>query len=312
MQSIDVRPAVPRSKNELKIDGFQVRRITSYDESHFVIESPGGDDTIQLSSGDLIFGRLIGLNLRSATVEAFGERQSLPWSQMIGLNWRQPDSSISQTVPPTTGLFVRVEMQPFVDRPECVPEVWTVTIQRVDANQMFVQHSLIGKMTFRWTDIRRLDPLFFGQSILVDARQFHLGNSIRPDLHRPLPDGTEIQGVFPLKEIPSGKVSMSFNLAELEAAGTDAPPASPFLADLRAGRLVTELFINNQKVGTVNSHLRFKTNSQHPERIRMEIPRSLLKIGDNSYRLRQQPLKQGGHEYDDCELGDIRLEFEMR
>ena len=169
----------------------------------------------------------------------------------------------------------------------------------------------MGEIKLRWSDVLRVDPLFFGQSFLIDARRFHLGNSIRTDFHRPLPDGTQFRGEFVLIEIPAGDPSFSLDVAELEAAGPAAPRASPFLAELRAGQLVTEVFINDQSLGNLNQQLRFKPTVQHPERIRLKIPRALLKRGQNLFQLRQQPLKRGGREFDDGEVGNLRIDFEQ-
>ena len=201
-------------------------------------------------------------------------------------------------------------MQPFVDRPDCLPERWTVTIREIDANRIRVQHSLIGDMTLPWRETLRIKPMFFGQTLLVDARRFHLGNSIRDDFHRQLPDATEVSGEIDLEEVPKSSAFFSLDVAELEAAGPKAPPASPFLTELRRGQLVTEVLVNDQSLGDLNSQVRFKASARHPDRVRLRIPSDLLKSGRNTFRVKQHALEKKIKEFDDCEVGNIRLEFE--
>ena len=98
-----------------------------------------------------------------------------------------------------------------------------------DSKVVTAQHPLVGELTIPWSEIRRIDSRFLGHMSLLDARTFHLGNSIRPDFHRHLPDGTEFEVQFRLDQIPRGRAYMSLDVAELEASGPAAPPGSPFL-----------------------------------------------------------------------------------
>jgi hypothetical protein len=246
-------------------------------------------------SGDELVGRLVKIAPENVLIETFGVQQSLPWNQIVGLDWRQPDKQIAQSVVPRTGVVAEVELQSFVDRPECEAEHWRVTVLRVDLSQLVVQHALVGEMRFPWSDIRRVKIAFFGKSLLVDARSFHLGNSIRSDFHRHLPDGIETHGEFVLKNVSARRAYLTLDAAD---------------ADLRAGRLTTDLYINQQRICCLNSMVRLKANPKDPDRLRLEIPLSALIVGNNTYQLRQQPSKPGGREYDDCELGDFRLELE--
>ena len=166
-------------------------------------------------------------------------------------------------------------------------------------------------MKFPWSEVSRIDPLFFGQTVVADARRFHLGDSIRADFHQQLPNGTTLAGTCDLVTIPTGQPWFSLDVAEIEAAGPDAPPGSPFLAELRAGNLLTEVFVNEQRIGNLNEQLRFKPSLQNPDRIRLAIPRTLLRQGKNTFELRQLPLNKEGREFDEGEIGNIRFDFEQ-
>ena len=295
--------------NALWIDDLQILKLRPTDNKKRSFIPPVGRDMLTTEMGDELFGRFIGLTGSSVTLETIGQLRSIPLNRVTSLDWNQSSTAIKQAFAMNSGIAATVEMQPFVDRPECQPEKWTVTITRIDAKYLIVQHSLAGELKLKWSDVRRVEPQFVGQTLLVDARRFHLGNSIRTDFHRHLPDGTEIRGDFDLLTIPSGEPYFSLDVAELEAASAEAPPASPFLAKLRAGNLVTEVFVNDQRIGHLNQMIRFKAQANTPDRIRLGFPRQLLKLGQNSFRLRQQPLEPNGHEFDDGEIGDIRFEF---
>ena len=311
VRAIRFQPSSKESKNLLWIDELQVRSIAPVEVSDQLTDSSADSDLIRFTSGDDVFGRLIGLTRKDVSIEAFGEWQFFPWSRLAGVAWKQPSKPVRQTAGLKTGIVARIEMQPFVDRPECEPEHWTATVVSVNPEQLIAEHSVVGKLIVQWSEIRRIIPQFFGQSYLLDGRRFHLGDSIHSDFHRHLPDGTELREDFALREIPRGTPYLSLDVAELEAAGPMAPPGSPFLADLRAGRLVTDVYVNEQRIGNLNSLIRFKATSKNPDRIRLTIPRGVLKNGENSFRLQQKSLKESGHEFDDCEVGNFRLEFHI-
>ena len=309
IKSICFKPSDVNSTNLLWIDDLQILKLRTIDEQDQSFHRSNDRDALTTETGDELVGRIIGITESSVTLETIGRVRSIPLRRVTSLDWSQPTAAIKHASAFKAGVVASVEMQPFVDRPECQPEKWTVTITRIDSKYLIAQHSLVGELKFNWSDVRRVEPLFVGQSLLVDARRFHLGNSIRTDFHRHLPDGTEIRGDFDLPAIPSGQPYISLDVAELEAASPEAPPASPFLAQLRAGRLVTEVFVNEQKIGYLNQLIRFKARAQTPDRIRLPVPRDLLKPGRNTFRLQQQPLEPDGHEFDDGEVGNLRFEF---
>jgi len=307
LQRIDLHAT--GSKNVLWIDEFQVRKLIPVNQDNHLRLRPIESDAVWTAEGDEVVAQMHDVNRLDVIVETFGLRQVLPWSRLNGLVYRQPDKPIAQLIRPTFGAVCRIVGQPLADRPDCEPDLWYVTICQADSKQVFAQHPMIGEMTFRWSEIRRIEPLFYGESVLLDARQFHLGNSIRTDLKRQQPDGTELRGQFELQQIPVGHPYFVLDVAELEASSPDAPIASPYLAELRAGQLVTEVLINDQRIGDLNSLIRFKSPSQAPQRLRLPIPRDLLKAGANTFFIRQRPLKV--REYDDSELGKICLEFDL-
>ena len=309
LNGIRFEAAGNNSKNSLQLDAFQVRRLGPTEADTFDRDDSVVQDVVTRSSDDQLFGRVLAVNRDMVRMDAFGEPRSLPWTQVEELSFAQSLKPVRQTNGLKTGVVATVQLQPFADRPECEAERWNGTIFGWDVNRLVLHHSLAGTVVLNWNEIRRIDSQCFGNSLLIDARRFHLGNSIRSDFHRHRPDGTECQFEALLTEIPGGPCHLVLDVAELEAAGPDAPPASPFLAELREGHLTTELLINNQSVGDLNSRIRFRAPAKNPDRVRLAIPRNLLKIGSNSIRLKQRSRKESPREFDDCEIGNVRLEF---
>jgi hypothetical protein len=310
LTAIQFRPAANGSKNVLWIDELQIRKIGNPEQGAALTDMSLDRDTLVTESGDELSGKIIGVTTTSATLETLGKIRSIPLHRLTALNWFQRSTVLRQFNPQKAGVVARIEMQPFIDRPECEPERLTVTIVSINSRHLIVQHSMIGELKIGWSDVLRIQPLFFGQTVLVDARQFHLGNSLRTDFHRHLPDGTQFKGEFELPSIPSEHPYFSLDVAELEAAGPDAPRGSPFLAELRAGNLVTDVFVNDQNIGNLNQQIRFKAKIENPDRVRIAIPADVLKRGPNTFELREQPLKKNGREFDDAEVGNIRIDFE--
>lgn len=309
LKSIQFRAGGNDSKNRLELDSFQVRQLDATKDQLFSRDDSLAMDMLTFATGDQLFGRVSSLDRQSVRVEAFDTTHVVSWTRLAGVCFAQRSLPVQQKGRIPSGVEAEVEMDLLTDRPECLSERWTGTIVDVDENQILLHQPLIGSISLQWAEIRRINPRFFGRSLLVDGRRFHLGNSIRSDFQRQLPDGTDVHCEIILDEIPEGKCNLALEVAELEASGVGAPPASPFLAELRDGSLTTEVFVNDQRVGDLNSQIRFKATALNPERVDLAIPSNLLKIGRNSIRLQQRSKKDSPREFDDCEVGNIRLEF---
>lgn len=298
-------------QNELLIDALQVRRLTPGHEAAEPIEELTDRDVVGMANDDLVFGQLLNVGRDNVGLEVLRQPQAIPWNQIRFLTWHQPTFAATPSAVGPLGVWATIAMQPFADRLDCPSERWNVTVIRSDSQNLVCHHPLLGELTVPWLSVRRVEPHYFGKTVSLDQRRFHLGNSIRPEFHRPLPDGTELRVDFKLAQIPAGRCLLALDVAEMEAAAPTAPPASPFLSELREQRLVTQVLINDQRVTDLNSIIRFKSAIAQPDRLRISIPRNLLKLGDNTIRLKQQPLNPTGNEFDDCEVARLHLEFDL-
>ena len=296
------------ARGNLWIDDLSVSRL-SENVTQFAMRPPQADDAVATQSGEEFFGRVTRVAPRGITLDGIAGEATVPWSRVAAVAFRSADRPLSGPASPLTGLVARIEWQPFADRTQLLADRVTATIVATDHDGLFVSHPFLGEFPLSWRDVSRIEPLFFGQDLVLDARRVHLGDSIRADFRRPLPDGTEWRSEFVLAINLPGDVWLSLHVADLEPSGLETPPGSEYLKQLRAGRLLTEVIVNNQPVGDLNRHLRFRASPDQPERLRCRLPRDVLRAGANTIRLLQRPLTENGSDYDDCELFDLRLEL---
>ena len=296
------------AREGLWIDDLLVSRLEE-EASPFVFRLLHASDAVATHSGEEFFGRVTRVAPRGITLDGIAGEAMLPWSRVAAVGFRPADSPLSGPTEPLAGLVARIECQPLVDRPQLLADTITATIVATDHDGLDVSHPLLGKFPLRWRDIRRIMPLFVGQDLVLDARRVHLGESIRADFRRPLPDGTEWHREFVLTAKPPGDVWLSLLATDLEPSGLETPPGSAFLKELRAGQLLTEVFVNDQLIGDLNRLLRYRASPGQPERLRLSLPQESLRAGVNTVRLRQRPRTENGSDYDDCELSDLRLEL---
>lgn len=296
------------SRDGLWIDDLSISRL---DDGPFpaTMRPPLANDSVTTRLGEELFGRVTRIAPHGVTLDEVAGELAVPWSRVATVGFRPADRRLTGPAAPRDGLVARIEWQPFADRPQLPADRVTATIIATDRDGLSVSHPFLGEFPLSWRDIRRIEPLFVGRDLPLDARRVHLGDSIRADFRRPLPEGIEWHCEFALATRPVGAVWLSVTVADLEPSGPDTPPGSAFLKELRAGRLLTEVIVNDRPVGDLNRHLRFRASPDQPERLRCPLPLDTLRAGANSVRLRQRPLQENGSDYDDCELSDLRLEL---
>lgn len=268
------------------------------------------DDCLVLHGGEELFGRIsqvtaAGVRLTDST----GERL-FAWSQVVGFALRQTDQVATRSLSPI-GLSAVIELQAPLDRPQQATDRLDVMVVHNDRDFVVVVHPWLGRFAIPWNRIARIIPQFFGQSMTLDARRRHLGDAIRDDFQRQMPDGTEWSVKFPLPSqarLMEGQLWLVLDVVDLEPAGLQTPPGSPFLREMRAGQLLTKISINNQPAGDLNRWIQYRATPDRPERIRCLLPKE-LRVGENVIRLHQIPLKSSGSRFDNCELSNLRLEI---
>ncbi len=183
-----------------------------------------------------------------------------------------------------------------------------------------VTHPLLGICRLPWKTLRRIEPLAFGDMRMLDAGPRHLGNGIREDFSAQQPVGTELslEWRYPDRSSRPGSLNselkdglsvfLTLDAAELIPSGPGTLSASPFLKTVREGFLATRVEVNGKRIGTLNEQVSIHCPAHAPRRIRMRIPRAVLRTGVNKLRFRQTPAPDDATSFDDCEIRSIAIE----
>ena len=97
-------------------------------------------------------------------------------------------------------------------------------------------------------------------------------------------------------------------MRELEPTGGIWARQGAFHEDLAQGGLLTELWINDQRVTDVNHWLDRPATADEPARLWIPLEKRLLKLGSNRFELRQKPSVRKQTEFDDLEVWDLSWE----
>ena len=320
LDSIEVEgslvPAIvgePKGADGLYIQQPLVRVARRNDNAEFArkVASVG---RVILNSGDQIYGSIdeVAAAVRLRVSGKGGRRLSVDPKDVSAVSFGRPKTATPWK--PVVGEFARIDLVPDVS---CsfggIEEPFWIrtSIQKANHEGLIVQHSLLGKIAIRWEMIRRITPLFAGSYQLLDPGPRHLGNGFRESFNRVEPDGTEMSLSFALDdEQITMPTFLSADIAELIPAGADTLQATPFLNEVRNGFLATQVLLNGELVGTLNQLIKVRPLATDPERVRMLLPATLLKVGENLIHIKQTSAKDDPASFDDCELRAIAVEIE--
>ena len=269
------------------------------------------DDCVALRDGEQLYGRVNHVTAEEIILTGQAGDRAISWQQANRIMVRQVDRMVSGR-PAQSGLWARIDFQSTLDRPRQSGDYLEATITDINRDFLTVTHPWLGEFAIGWRQIARIEPRSFGRRLVVDGRRMHLGDTIRDDFQRPFPDASEwVSNIDTTIEAisPDTEVWLSLDLAEVEPASPETPPASPFLKDLRSGKLLTEVIVNGHPLGSLNAHVRFRSPPDQPQHLRLRIPRSSWNQGPNVIKLHQIPLKDAGTVFDNCELSNLSLEF---
>ena len=266
------------------------------------------DDCVALQNGEDWFGRVKQVTATDVALATAAGDRTVGWNDIERVALCQSDQPVSVPLGPR-GLCSQIQFQSTVDGADLSGDQLIGTITAVNRDLLVFVHPWLGELAFDWLDLARVEPAFHGQILVADARHRHLGESIRLDLERPVPDGTDWSVEFTLPEgIPErSEYWLSIDVVDLEPSGPGTPLASPFLKELRAGQLLTTVELNKQPAGDLNRWINHRAPASRPAAIRFQLPAHVVKSGSNSLTISQILLKESGST-DSCELSNLRIE----
>jgi hypothetical protein len=270
-------------------------------------------DCVVLNSGDEIYGVVseTAQAVRIVVSEVDGRSLLIDRKEVAAVCFEQPETTESRLV---TGEFAQIDLVPDAS---CSiggleERFWIRSaIRQATDEGLVTHHPLLGKVTVGWKMIQRITPLFEGSYQLLDAGPRHLGNGYRESFRRVDPEGTELALKFQMKnEQLAMPTFLSADIAELIPSGDGTLKATPFLDEVCAGFLSTEVFLNGELVGLLNDLITIQSPATEPERVRMPLPARLMKAGENVIHIRQTSAIDAAASFDDFELRAIAIEVE--
>lgn len=276
------------------------------------VRKTADSDRVILNSGDEIYG-LISEAVAAVSVvpRSMDRRLLIDRKNIAAVCFERPKPAARK---PVAGDFARIDLVPDASCSLGGAEeaFWIrAAIRQATDEGLVVQHPLLGEVTIRWKMIRRITPLFAGSYRLLDAGPRHLGNGYRESFSQVQPDGTELKYGFEVStEELAQPTFLSADIAELIPAAPDTLKATPFLDEVRAGFLATQVFLNGELVGTLNELISVRSPATDPERVRFRLAARLLKAGENAIEIRQTAARDDATSFDDFEIRAIAIEVE--
>ena len=257
-------------------------------------------DAIVSTAGEMWWGQLQRSGPDGVTWTAEQREWQRSWRDVSGVVLRT--TSTGGAGHSLTGRIVRLELQPDIDRPDLPGDVLTVALRGMHGNWLEVEHSLAGRMVIPQRMVRVVHSLHIGVSRSLTAGDSALGEQ------RELVPST-LEGTFTLDELPTVDAELTVEASGLEPSGPRTPPGNRLLRALRSGAGVTEVFINDHRLGTLNELTDRWTLPGEYERLRVTVPINHLRRGENRWRIQQQPGDGSQRAFDECRLRAISLDL---
>ena len=150
----------------------------------------------------------------------------------------------------------------------------------------------------RWTEI---NPVGAQGVRVLESRPHHLGDEVDMKVIPPEPEGGLLSIVFN-STADEAKYNTRLAVDTLEVLGTNI---QPFVESLKKGELITEIWLNEKKIDNLNSHVLDKNDK--PARVYLEIPRGVIRAGENRLEFRQKGLENDAAYLDDLSILGVRL-----
>ena len=277
------------------------------------IRHPADHDRVVLTSGDELYGKVSEV-ARAVSILPEGDK-----SQVLRISRDQVSAvcfarQVRSRRRDVSGIFSLIDLVP--DDSCSIGGIeerfWIRTaITGHTREELFTHHPALGMLNARWPMIRRITPLFEGTYLLLDPGPKHLGNAYRESFSQIKPDGTKLECDFKLENQQVERpVFLSADIAEMIPSAQGTLTVTPFLDEVRAGFLATQVFLNEGLAGTLNELISVRSSVADPERVRLRLPVGLLKAGKNKIEIRQSSARADSTSFDDCELRAVAIEIE--
>ncbi len=173
-------------------------------------------------------------------------------------------------------------------------------LRGLDEHRLTLLHAA-GELVIPRERVRRLQGTFHGRRLELDDGLHHLGRETLPALAVPRPEGLSLRLRFVLDVVPQ-ETHLVVVVAHLKG-----PADGKAVEDaLERGVLRTEVLLNDRVVDYLNRQA--GRASAEPRRLSLDLPRRLLKVGENVLDIRQTLDGETGR-YADCLISGVVVEI---
>ncbi len=298
----DGPPAAAANRDEpLVVDDIEVRtrRRTQ------LPRQPAADqDEVLLYGGTQFYGELTNLDARHVSLRTEYGVLRFPWRVVHRVFLRPSQTQPVRLVGQRARLLLKTPNLLAPSESTSVRRGANLegVLQGVEADTFLLEHPTLGRLRVPIDQVRAIMPGRYGNWLLVDSGFHHLGDAVELHMQRPYPEGNQVTWHFQLEEVPK-TIWLVMDVVDMEPMY----PGATYYAELRDGFLRTSVYVNGKEVDFVNRYL--PRQRGRPARVRITLPRELLKVGDNTLALKQRPQRDEPGSYDDCGIWWVSLEW---
>lgn len=266
------------------------------------LETDATQDEVRLTGGDQLFGSVKTADAEKVVLSIGGKEVPLSWGEVSGVYLRRDATPGA----PVEGLLVRVDWRAAPGNEPRDVNVLEGALTRLSATELSVATPYLGSLVVPRNRLISVSVVGSGRRQVIDSKAHHLGDEVstRPPLiDPPQPEGGVLERAFELAAVPDGPVFLVMDVVQVVGEAPDLP----FSALVKKGELRTNLKLNGEPFDYLNRHI--TSRNETPERVRVPIPRNLLRAGKNVVRLEQTGIANDPNYLDDLGVLSIAVEF---
>ncbi len=251
-------------------------------------------DEIWLAGGDQLLGDLLRADSHAIEMKGrFGSR-TWSWGEVRGLFFRQDRAAPLACDGEQVSLLLRSGAGP--DPDQVIGQV-----RALDDERLMLRSPLLGDLEVGRKYVRQVRWLFHGRRITLDRAARHLGpkGKVAAGFQPARAEGESLHWTFRLEGVPP-TARLRVDVVHLKG------PGDGIAAALARGELRTEVVVNGRVVDYLNRHV--ERSSREPRPLTIALPRGVLRVGENTLRLRQTPAGKTRH-YESCGITGLVLEM---
>ncbi len=280
-------------------------QIIRFAEPPTSLEVDPSQDEVRLVVGDQLYGQVHQADHDRVTIDIEEKSVALDWSEVAGIHFRR----VPATSPIVAGALARLEWHAVPGEPRDGRDLDFAegAVTAISDTAITLATPYAGTLVIPRDRLVRLRVLDRGWLRVIDSAAHHLGDNISttpPLLDPPLPEGGVLERTFVLDEARPGNQAFVV-LDVVQVVGESS--GLPYSNLVQKGELRTYVAVNGRRIDYLNRYI--NTSNETPERIRIPIPRDLLKTGKNLLRIEQTGIASDPTWFDDLGILQVAIQF---